>query len=175
MIFSVLPFVLSGQVCGKCMEHQQCDDPVEILGAIKAHPDNYQQILNAFYPVNWAQPSSVIIVYFVNYTNQLPEECSAGIYPWKTYPVVNSTYYSLWWYMWTTTPIYSVGTDIVFIEFGEYLPTMSYYFLLNKTSPFYLPTRIACIKLPVIPKHAAIAGDITTQVSEMRYLIKFSL
>ena len=39
-----------------------CEDIVAIfLKAIKSYPDNYQQLLNAFYPINQARPSSVII------------------------------------------------------------------------------------------------------------------
>ena len=69
------------------------------------------------------------------------------------------------WYMWTTTPIRCVGTDYTFLEFGEYLPTMSFYFLFNKSSPLYPPSQIACIKTPlIIPEDYVILGDVTTQV-----------
>ena len=33
----------------------------------------YQQLLNAFYPINQARPSSIIIAYSNNYTDPLPE------------------------------------------------------------------------------------------------------
>ena len=153
-------------VCGECVVNKMCDDPTEILKSIKAHPDNYQQLLNAFHPINRAKPSDVIIVYFINYTEPLPEECSLGTYPWRTYPGINSTYYRMMWFMWTTTPIRCVGTDYTFLEFGEYLPTISFYLLFNKTSPFYPPSQIACIKTPPVPVHNdyAIMGDVTTQV-----------
>ena len=90
---TVLLTVLSSSrvVCGECVVNKLCDDPTEILNSIKAYPDNYQQILNAFHPVNRAEPSDVIIAYFINYTNSLPEECSLGTYPWRTYPGINST------------------------------------------------------------------------------------
>ena len=51
------------------------------------YADNYQQLLNAFYPINRAKPSDVIVAYFTNYTDPLPEECSLGTYPWRTYLV----------------------------------------------------------------------------------------
>ena len=68
-------------VCGQCVNEDCYNDPLEVLNSIKAYPDNYQQLLNAFYPINRAKPSSVIIAYFTNYTDPLPEECSLGTYP----------------------------------------------------------------------------------------------
>ena len=68
-------------VCGQCTYEDCYNDPLEVLNSIKAYPDNYQQLLNAFYPINRAKPSSVIIAYFTNYTNPLPEVCSLGTYP----------------------------------------------------------------------------------------------
>ena len=152
-------------VIGECVNNRQCDDPFGIITYIKSCPDNYQQLLNAFYPINRAKPSSVIIAYFINYTDPLPEECSLGTYPWRTYPGINYTYHNIYWYMWTTTPIHCLGTDFTILEFGEYLPTISFYLLFNKSSPFYSPSQIACIKTPLInPNDYGILGDVTTQV-----------
>ena len=149
----------------QCAVKEPCDDALEILESIKAYPDNYQQLLNAFYPSNRAKPSSVIIAYFTNYTDPLPEECSLGTYPWRTYPGINNPYYhNIHWYMWTTTPIHCMGTNFLFLEFGEYLPTMSFYLIFNKSSPFYLPSQIACIKTHLTPDGEPTLGDVTTQV-----------
>ena len=149
--------------CGHC---QVCEDPLEILNSIKAYPDNYQQLLNAFYPINQARPSSVIIAYFTNYTDPLPEECSLGTYPWRTYPGINYTYHNIYWYMWTTTPIYSIETEGILLEFGEYLPTVTYYLLFNKSSPFFPPRQIACIKSPLITEDDwDVLGEVTVQVT----------
>ena len=103
--------VLTGMVCGEHERYEVCNDALEILNSIKSCPDNYQQLLNAFYPINQAKPSSVIIAYFTNYTDPLPEECSLGTYPWRTYPGMNYTYPSIYWLMWTTSPIWCVGTN----------------------------------------------------------------
>ena len=153
--------------CGECADHQ-CESSDKILHSIKADPDNYQQLLNAFYPINRAKPSSVIIAYFTNYTDPLPEECSLGTYPWRTYPGINHTYHNIiYWYMWTTAIIFDIATTISLMEFGEYLPTVTYNQLFNKSSPFVLPTQIACIKLPFIIDYEN-GGDVdtaTTQVS----------
>ena len=150
--------------CGECA---QCESSDEILNSIKAYPDNYQQLLNAFYPINRAKPSSVIIVYFTNYTDPLPEECSLGTYPWRTYPGINYTYHNIYWYMWTTAIIFDIATTVSLMEFGEYLPTVTYNHLFNKSSPFVLPTQIACIKIPFLIRCKDL-GDVdtaTTQVS----------
>ena len=71
-----------------------------------------------------------------------------------------------------TTPIYSVGGPLQLLEFGEYLPTVSYYLTLNKSSPFTLPTQIACIKVPYsVNTNNIILGDVTTQVSKQHIYI----
>ena len=61
----------------------------------QVYPDNHQQLLNVFYPINRAKPSSIIIAYFTNYTDPLPEECSLGTYPWKTYPRIYTLLYNI--------------------------------------------------------------------------------
>ena len=154
-------------VCGECVLHQDCKDPLEILKSIKAYPDNYQQLLNAFYPINRAKPSSVIIAYFTNYTDPFPEECSLGTYPWKTYPGIHNAYHKIDWYMWTTTPIYSMESEMIYLEFGEYLPILSYYLVFNKSSPFLSLSQIACIKTPlnIAYDDFQTLGDVTIQVS----------
>ena len=161
----VLWIIFIEGIWGGCDRYQGCDDPLEVLNSIKAYPDNYQQLLNAFYPINRARPSCVIIAYFTNYTDPLPEECSLGTYPWRTYPGINYTYHNIYWYMWTTTSIYSIENEGILLEFGEYLPTVTYYLLSNKSSPFLLPRQIACIKSPLITKDDwDVLGDVTIQV-----------
>ena len=165
----VLKYIFVALICtrvvtGECFRNRNCEDSLEILKSIKAYPDNYQQLLNAFYPINRAKPSSVIIAYFTNYTDPLPEECSLGTYPWKTYPGINYAYHKIDWYMWTTTPIYSIRSEMIYMEFGEYLPAISYDLLFNKSSPFVLPSQIACIKTPWSVDTFQTFGDVTTQV-----------
>ena len=161
----ILVAIISLQVIsGNCVRNRVCYYPIEIINSIKAYPDNYQQLLSAFYPINRAKPSSVIIAYFTNYTDPLPEECSLGTYPWRTYPQVNYTYHNIYWYMWTTSPIWCVGTNFKFTEWGEYLPTITFYLLLNESSPFYPPSRIACIKTTLLPDRKATLGAVTVQV-----------
>ena len=160
--------VFTGMVCGEPEQYEVCDDALEILNSIKGDPDNYQQLLNAFYPINRARPSDVIIAYFTNYTDPLPEECSFGTYPWRTYPGINSTYHNIYWYMWTTKIITNIGGDLYLLEAGEYLPIISYNQLFNKTSPFVLPTQIACIKIPLECKEIGDLGTVTTEVSIFR-------
>ena len=162
----IIVVILSLQVVfGECVRDRVCNYSTEILNSIKVYPDNYQQLLNAFYPINRARPSSVIIAYFTNYTDPLPEECSLRTYPWRTYPRVNISYHHhIVWYVWTTSPIWCVGTKFKFMEFGEYLPAMSFYLLFNKSSPFNLPSQIACIKTPLTPDSKPTLGDVTIQV-----------
>ena len=160
-----------GLVGGRCIKHHVCDNPDDILHSIKAYPDNYQQLLNAFYPNNRAKPSSVIIAYFINYTDPLPEECSLGTYPWKMYPTINNSCQFMEYQMRTTTAIYAIDSEMLMIEFAEYLPIVSYYFIFNKTSPFMLKTPIACIKVPFYLRdqqpgdHYVTLGTVTTEVS----------
>ena len=56
---------------------------------------------------------------------------------------------------------------MLLMDLGEYLPVLSYYVMFNKTSPFLLPSQIACIKIPYSPPDTFNAfGEITTQVSK---------
>ena len=167
----VMLAIYMGIAEGSCIKHRVCDDPNDILHSIKGYPDNYQQLLNAFHPINRAKPSSVIIAYFTNYIDPLPEECSLGTYPWKMYPTINNSYQSIAYQMWTTTAIYAIASEMLMIEFAEYLPTVSYYFIFNKTSPFMLETPIACIKVPFYLRddesgdNYVILGTVTRKVS----------
>ena len=162
--------IFTGMVCGEHERYDICNDAVEIFNSIKSCPDNYQQLLNAFYPINRARPSDVIIAYFTNYTNtqSLPKECLLGTYPWRTYPGINYTYHNVYWYMWTTKIIINIVGSMHLIELGEYLPTVTYYQLFNKTSPLVLSTQIACIKIPLECKELGDLGTVTTQVSIFR-------
>ena len=157
--------VLSDMVCGEHERFEVCDDALEILNSIKSCPENYQQLLSAFYPINRARPSDVIIAYFTNYTDPLPEECSLGTYPWRTCLGINYTYHNIYWYMWTTKIIINFAGNLHLIEMGEYLPIISYNQLFNKTSPFSLPTQIVCIKIPLKCKELGDLGTVTAQVS----------
>ena len=176
MILTILAAIFPGTVGGECAVHQSCDDFLEILQSVKAQPENYQQLINAFYPINYAKPFNVIIAYFTNYTDPLPEECSLGTYPWRTYPGINYTNHKVLWYMWTTTPINSISNYMSLLQAGEYLPVFSYYFTFNKTTPLFLVTPIACIKLPyVIEKQHehqrySLLGDLTSQVRKFHVL-----
>ena len=77
--------------------------------------------------------------------------------------------------MWTTTPIYSIDNEGILLEFGEYLPTVTYYLLFNKSSPLYFPSQIACIKTPLIPDGNPTLGAVTIQVYIMLLHISYTL
>ena len=161
----VLPFA-GFTFSADCTQHKVCNDPQQVLDAIRTYPENYQQLRNAFYPINRARPSSVIVAYFINYTNRLPQECRQGTFPWETYPSIPSNFTHLVWYTWTTTPIFSAITEYKMYEYGLYLPALSYFYLFNKSSPFFPPSQIACIKVDLairVPPFEAL-GDVTTQV-----------
>ena len=78
--------VSCNMVTGECSSLHLKDNPFKVLQTIRSYPENNQQLINAFYPVNRAKPSSVILAYFINYTesDQLPGECSLGTFPWET-------------------------------------------------------------------------------------------
>ena len=70
-----------------------------------------------------------------------------GTFPWETYPSIPSNFTHLVWYTWTTTPIFSAITEYKMYEYGLYLPALSYFYLFTKSSPFFPPSQIACIKV----------------------------
>ena len=67
--------------------------------------------------------------------------------------------------MWTTAIIFDIATSMLLIEFGEYLPNVTYEYLFNNTSPFVLPAQIVCIKIPFECEKHGDLGTVTTQVS----------
>ena len=137
------------RVLSTCVQHQDCDDIEETLAAIASNPQNVQQLQKLFYPVNGANlPTPAIIVYFLNYTVPLPQQCDAGLYPWDSYPVVNTSYQEMEWYLWTTQLVNVIASPLKMLEFGLYLPTVTFPFLFNQTCPLVQPTPIACLAVP---------------------------
>ena len=136
-----------------CVKHQDCDDVEEMLAAIASDPQNVQQLQKLFYPVNGASLSSpAIIVYFLNYTGPLPQQCEAGFYPWDSYPTVNISYQAMDWYLWTTRLVNAIAPPLKMLELGLYLPAVTFPFLFNQTCPLVQPTPIACLAVPYMAK-----------------------
>ena len=145
----LLLVVLSGKAHSTCVQHQYCDDIEEMLAAIASDPQNVQQLEKLFYPVNGANLASyAIIVYFLNYTGPLPQQCNAGSYPWDSYPTINTSYQEIEWYLWTTQLSNTIASPLKLLEQGLYLPAVTSLFLFNKTFPFVQPTQTACLAVP---------------------------
>ena len=145
----LLLVLLSDRAHSTCVRHQSCDDIKETLEAIASDPHNVQQLEKLFYPVNGAHLASyAIIVYFLNYTGPLPQQCAAGSYPWESYPTINSTYQEMEWYLWTTQLNNAIASPLKLLGLGLYLPTVIFPFFFNRTSPFVQPTPTACLAVP---------------------------
>ena len=140
---------ISQRALSTCVQHHDCDDIEETLKAIAANPENVQQLQKLFYPVNGASlRSASIIVYFLNYTGPLPNQCDAGFYPWDSYPAVNTSYHEMEWYLWTMHIVNAFEPPLKILELGLYLPAVTFPFLFNQTCPLVQPTSIACIAVP---------------------------
>ena len=145
----LLLILLSVRARSTCVQHQYCDDNDETLAAIASDPQNVQQLEKLFYPVNGAQlATAALIVYFLNYTGPLPQQCDVGSYPWESYPTINSTYQEMEWYLWTTQLNNAIASPLKLLEYGLYLPAITFLFFFNRTSPFMLPTPTACLAVP---------------------------
>ena len=139
---------ISHRVLSTCVQHHDCDDIEETLRAIASNSENIQQLQKLFFPVNGASlPSPSIIVYFLNYTGPLPQQCDAGLYPWDSYPAFNTSY-QMEWYLWTTQLASAIAPPLQLVGLGLYLPAVTFPFLFNQTCPFVQPTPIACLALP---------------------------
>ena len=77
-------------------------------------------------------PTPAIIVYFLNYTGLLPQQCDAGFYPWDSYPVVNTSYQTMDWYLWTTQLVNVIGSPLKMLKLGLYLPALTLLFLSTR-------------------------------------------
>ena len=140
---------ISHRALSTCVQHHDCDDIEETLKAIASNSENVQQLQKLFYPVNGASfPSTAIIVYFLNYTRPLPNQCDAGFYPWDSYPAVNTSYQEMEWYLWTTQLASVIAPPLKLIGLGLYLPAVTFPFLFNQTCPLVQPTPIACLAVP---------------------------
>ena len=130
-----------------CERGGTCGDAAKALADIRADPKSYQQLLQAFYPVNKAQPAYMVIAYFINFTGTFPEECDEHTYPWTTFPNFTTTH--IQWFLWTTIPSNNLVNIQFLTEYGLYVPAQSYYALFN-TAPWWLEvtTTTACVALP---------------------------
>ena len=145
----LLLVALSHRALSTCLQHYDCDDIEETLAAIASDPQNVQQLEKLFYPVNGAYLNSyAIIVYFLNYTGPLPQQCDVGFYPWDSYPVVNTFYQEIECYLWTTELASAIAPPLKLLELGLYLPAITFPFLFNRTCPLVKPTPIACLAVP---------------------------
>ena len=139
--------LLVSTVQSDCERGRTCDDGDKILADIAADPKSYQQLLQAFYPINKAQPAYMVVAYFTNFTGTFPVGCDGHTYPWTTFPNFNTTH--IHWFLWTTLPANNIVNIQVLTEYGLSVPAQSYYALFN-TAPWWLKvtTTTACVALP---------------------------
>ena len=167
----VLFLFLISSVQSDCERGGRCDDADTILRDIAADPKSYQQLLQAFYPINKAQPAYMVVAYFSNFTGTFPEECDGHTYPWTTFPNFNTTH--IQWYLWSTLPANNVVNIQVLTEFGLSVPAQSYYALFN-TAPWWLKvtTTIACVAFPYSVNGISL-DTVTAEVGAgaLRYLL----
>ena len=143
---SILVLLVS-TVQSDCERGGTCGDADKILADIAADPKSYQQLLQASYPINKAQPAYIVVAYFTNFTGIFPAECDGHTYPWTTFPNFNTTH--IVWYLWSTLPANNVVNIQLMTEFGLSVPAQSYYALFN-TAPWWLKvtTTTTCVALP---------------------------
>jgi len=149
-----------------CVKHQDCDDVEEMLAAIASDPQNVQQLQKLFYPVNGASLSSpAIIVYFLNYTGPLPQQCEAGFYPWDSYPTINTSSQKIEWLLLTTQLASAIAPPLKLLGLGLYLPAVTFPFLFNQTCPLVQPTPTACLAVPYseTPSRIIISIEVSPQ------------
>ena len=147
-----LLLLLINSVQSDCERGGTCDDADTMLRDIAADPKSYQQLLQAFYPINKAQPAYMVVAYFTNFTGTFPMECDRQTYPWTTFPNFNTTH--IQWYLWSTLPANNLVNIQLMTEFGLSVPAQSYYALFN-TAPWWLKvtTTTACVALPYDSAH----------------------
>ena len=155
-----LLLLLVSSVQSDCERGGTCDDADKILADIAVDPKSYQQLLQAFYPVNKAQPADMIIAYFTNFTGTFPEECDGHTYPWTMFPNFNTTH--IQWFLWSTLPANIVVNIQLLTEYGLSVPAQSYYVLFN-TAPWWLNVRKSYCK-----RGDMCVGALNTVAAEVR-------
>ena len=139
--------LLVSSVQSDCERGGTCNDADKMLADIATDRKSHQQLLQAFYPINRAQPAYMVVAYFLNFTRAFPKQCDGHTYPWTTFPNFNTTH--IWWFLWSTLPANNVVNIQLMTEFGLSVPAQSYYALFN-TTPWWLEvtTTTACVALP---------------------------
>ena len=148
LTFSIsILLLLFSTVQSDCERGETCDDADKILADIAADPKSYQQLLQAFYPINKARPAYMVVAYFTNFSGTFPKECDGHTYPWTTFPNFNTTH--IHWFLWSTLPANNLVNIQILTEFGLSVPAQSYLALFN-TAPWWLQvtTTTACVALP---------------------------
>ena len=163
--------LMVSSVHSHCERGGTCDDADTLLRDIAADPKSYQQLLQAFYPINKAQPAYMVVAYFINFTGTFLEECDGHTYPWTTFPNFNTTH--IQWYLWSTLPANNVVNIQVMTEFGLSVPAQSYYALFN-SAPWWLKvtTTTACVAFPYSVNGISL-DTVTAEVGAgaLRYLL----
>ena len=151
-----------------CERGGTCEDADTMLRDLAADPKSYQQLLQAFYPINKAQPAYMVVAYFTNFTGTFPEECDGHTYPWTTFPNFTTTH--IHWFLWSTLPANNLVNIQVMTELGLSVPAQSYYALFN-TAPWWLKvtTTTACVALPYSVYFGGIG--LITVTAEVGYLL----
>ena len=161
----VLLLLLVNSVQGDCERGETCGDAEKMLRDIAADHKSYQQLLEAFYPINKAQPSYMVVAYFTNFiTGTFPEECDGHTYPWTAFPNFNTTH--IQWYLWSTLPANNLVNIQILTEFGLSVPAQSYLALFN-TAPWWLQvtTTTACVALPYdLCNDCGVLEEVTAEV-----------
>ena len=71
-----LLLLLVSSVHSDCERGEICNDANRMLADIAADPKSHQQLLQAFDPINKAQPAYniMVVAYLMNFTGPFPEE-----------------------------------------------------------------------------------------------------
>ena len=73
--FISILLLLVSLVQSDCERGGTCNDADKLLADIAADTKSHQQLLQAFYPINRAQPAYMVVAYFLNFTGAFPEQC----------------------------------------------------------------------------------------------------
>ena len=162
-----LLLLLFSTVQSDCERGGTCGDADKILADIAADPKSYQQLLQAFYPINKAQPAYIVVAYFTNFTGTFPAECHGHTYSWTTFPNFNTTH--IVWYLWSTLPANNVVNIQLMTEFGLSVPAQSYYALFN-TAP--LPLVLHCHTTLCKRNAVAVGALVPWRRSQLRWELR---
>ena len=128
-----------------CQPHKVCNNADDILTAIISNQENYQRLMEAFYPVNHGVPQFVSLIFFTNGTPISQPLCNQTPYAGMIMELNGED--NVYGTMWYASSANILATGTILNELGLMVPqVISGVFF--KTNPIITAFPLVCLTVP---------------------------